>query len=56
LNNPLPAQTARYDLQGWGLGFRISGLAGFDAGFDWAHPIISAMYESRIHFHFRYGF
>ncbi len=56
LNDPLPTQTARYDLQGWGLGFRISGYAGFDAGFDWVHPLISAIYESRIHFHFRYGF
>jgi hemolysin activation/secretion protein len=56
LNNPLPAQIARYDLQGLGLGFRISGFAGFDAGFDWVHPLISAAYESRIHFHFRYGF
>jgi hemolysin activation/secretion protein len=60
LIEPLPTQVARYDLQGWGLGFRVSGLAGFDAGFDWAHPLVATMYESangsRIHFHFRYGF
>jgi len=56
LIDPLPTQTARYDLQGWGFGFRVSGYAGFDAGFDWVHPLISALYESRIHFHFRYGF
>ena len=56
LINPLPSQIARYDLQGLGLGFRISGLAGFDAGFDWVHPLISALYQSRINFYLRYGF
>ena len=60
LIDPLPTQTSRDDLQGYGAGFRISGLAGFDAGFDWAHPLIKTPYESadrsRIHFHFRYGF
>ena len=60
LIDPLPTQTARYDLQGWGLGFRVAGYAGFDAEFDWARSLIATAYESangsRIHFHFRYGF
>lgn len=58
--DPLPKQTTRDDLQGYGVGLRISGLDGFDAGFDWAHPLTKTPYESagssRIHFHFRYGF
>lgn len=60
LNDPLPSQISRHDLQGWGLGFRVSGFAGFDAGLDFARALISSTYEStndsRIHFHFRYGF
>jgi hemolysin activation/secretion protein len=61
LIEPLATQTTRNDLQGYGLGFRISGFDGFDAGFDWAHPRIKTPYEtasdrSRVHFHFRYGF
>lgn len=60
LIDPLPTQTSRDDLQGWGFGFRVSGLAGFDAGFDWARPRIKTVYESadqsRIHFRVRYGF
>ncbi|MGC2030019.1 MAG: hypothetical protein WA642_08370, partial [Steroidobacteraceae bacterium] len=60
LIDPLPSQIARHDLQGWGVGFRVSGFAGFDAGLDWARSLTSTTYESvgdsRIHFHFRYGF
>ena len=60
LIDPLPSQIARHDLQGWGVGFRVSGFAGFDAGLDWARSLVSTTYESvgdsRIHFHFRYGF
>jgi hemolysin activation/secretion protein len=60
LIDPLPTQISRHDLQGWGLGFRVSGFAGFDAGLDWAHSLVATTYESandsRIHFHFRYGF
>ena len=56
LIEPLPTQTARYDLQAWGLGFRVAGFAGFDAGLNWAIPIVSAAYESRLQFHLRYGF
>jgi hemolysin activation/secretion protein len=57
---PLPTQESRFDLQGWGLGFRIAGWAGFDAGLDFAVPRLRTMYETandpRIHFHFRYAF
>ena len=60
LLDALPSQIAHEELQGWGLGFRISGLAGFDAGLDWAHSLVATTYESangtRFQFHFRYGF
>lgn len=60
LIDPLPTQTARDDLQGVGLGFRVAAFAGFDAGFDWAYRLLSTTYESahrsRIHFYLRYGF
>jgi hemolysin activation/secretion protein len=60
LIQPLPSQVARYDLKSWGLGFRVSGMAGFDAELDWARSLVTTMYErangSRVHFHFRYGF
>jgi hemolysin activation/secretion protein len=58
LNDPLPSQVARYDLQGFGLGFRIADFGGFDAGLDVANPRITTPFETtndpRIHFHFRY--
>jgi hemolysin activation/secretion protein len=57
---PLPSQISRYDLQGFGVGFRIVGWAGFDAGLDVAVPRLTTLYETsydpRIHFHFRYAF
>jgi hemolysin activation/secretion protein len=60
LIDALPAQIARYDLQGFGLGFRIAGFAGFNAGLDVANPRLRSTYEAandpRIHFHFRYEF
>jgi len=60
LIDPLPTQAARFDLQGWGLGLRLAGFAGFGAGLDWAHPLVGTSYESahgsRIHFNIRYGF
>ncbi len=60
LIDPLATQVARFDLQGWGFGGRLSGLAGFDASLDWAHPLVSTTNESahgsRIHFHIRYAF
>jgi hemolysin activation/secretion protein len=60
LLEPLPSQIAHQDLRGWGLGFRVIGLAGFDAGLDWAHSMVATTYESadgtRFQFHFRYGF
>ncbi len=56
----LPSQIAHQELQGWGLGFRVSGLAGFDAGLDWARSLVATTYESangtRFQFYFRYGF
>jgi hemolysin activation/secretion protein len=60
LVDPLPTQVARQDLRSVGVGFRISGYAGFDAGLDWARALVATGYESandsRIQFHFRYGF
>jgi hemolysin activation/secretion protein len=60
LIDPLPSQITRYDLQGYGLGFRIAGFAGFNAGLDVANPRLKSSFESandpRIHFHFRYEF
>ena len=60
LIDPLPSQIASYGLRAWGLGLRLTGYAGVDAGFDWAHPLLSTVYESaegsRVHFHVRYGF
>lgn len=60
LIDPLPTQTSRYDLRSWGVGWRVSGFAGFNAEFDWARALLATAYErangSRIHFYFRYGF
>ena len=60
LIDPLPSQASRFDLQGWGLGLRLAGFAGFDASLDWAHPLVGTPNESahgsRVHFHIRYGF
>jgi hemolysin activation/secretion protein len=60
LLDPLPTQTSHYELRGWGVGLRVAGYAGADAGLDWAFPLVSTSYEtayhSRIHFHVRYGF
>lgn len=60
LIDALPSQISRYDLQGFGLGFRITGFAGFNAGLDVANPRLKTQYETandpRIHFHFRYEF
>jgi hemolysin activation/secretion protein len=60
LLDPLPAQVSRQSLRSVGVGFRISGYAGLDAGLDWARALVATLYEradeSRIQFHFRYGF
>lgn len=60
LVDPLPSQVARQDLRSVGVGFRISGYAGLDAGLDWARALVATAYEavnaSRVQFHFRYGF
>jgi hemolysin activation/secretion protein len=60
LIDPLPGQTSRFDLQGFGLGFRITGFEGFDAGLNVAYPRLVSTYESaydlRLHFYLRYGF
>jgi hemolysin activation/secretion protein len=56
----LPSQTARSDLSSWGLGFRIVGLSGLQAAFDWARPrkptTNTAVGVSRVNFDFSYGF
>lgn len=60
LVDPLPTQVARQNLRSVGVGFQIFGYAGFDAGLDWARVLVATMYESadesRLQFHFRYGF
>jgi hemolysin activation/secretion protein len=58
--DPLQQQQSRSSLAGYGVGMRLGGYAGFDAGFDWARALISSAYEragdSIVHFHLRYGF
>jgi hemolysin activation/secretion protein len=58
--DPLPEQAAREHLQSWGLGLQLTGYRGFDAGIDWARPLVTTAYttagQSRANFHVRYGF
>jgi hemolysin activation/secretion protein len=58
--DPLPLQSNRMDLLGYGVGFRIAGYAGFDAGLDWTRAQVTTLYERsgdmRIQFHVRYAF
>jgi hypothetical protein len=47
-------------LLGYGVGFRIAGYAGLDAGLDWTRAQVTTLYERsgdmRIQFHVRYAF
>lgn len=55
-----PGQVAKVDLSSWGVGLRIAGFGGLEAGLDWAYPLESTdnvgAGDSRIHFSVRYGF
>lgn len=64
--DPLPetedraGQIARVDLSSWGLGLRLAGFGGLEAGLDWAVPLQSTEHvengDSRLHFRIRYAF
>jgi len=58
--DPLPSQISRTNLSSWGLGFRITGLYGLQASFDWAKARQATgntpAGASRINFDFSYGF
>jgi hemolysin activation/secretion protein len=57
---PLPEQAAREHLLSWGFGLLLAGYHGFDAGIDWARPLVTTAYtaagQSRANFHVHYGF
>jgi len=58
--DPLPSQSARFDLASWGAGVRIGGWHGMDLSLDWARVFTPAgtvdAGDSRAHFSFRYSF
>ena len=64
--DPLPetddraGQIAEVDLSSWGLGLRLAGFGGLEAGLDWAVPLQSTDHvergDSRLHFRIRYAF
>jgi len=58
--DPLPQQDAREHLLSWGVGVLLIGYGGFDAGIDWARPLVTTAFttarQGRANFHVRYGF
>jgi hemolysin activation/secretion protein len=60
IHDPLPAQTAQFDLASWGFGVRIGGWHGADLAVDWARVLeTSGQIErgaQRTHLNLRYAF
>lgn len=61
--DPLPVdgvKTSRLYLYSSGVGLRLAGFGGLEAGIDWAYPLHSTDHvgrgDTRLHFHVRYGF
>jgi hemolysin activation/secretion protein len=58
--DPLPQQPLREHLLSWGLGLRLAGYRGVDAGVDWAMPRVTTANtvagRARANFRVRYGF
>ena len=53
-------QAGRSDLSSWGLGLRLTGFNGLEAGLEWATPFVPSDHtragESRLHLRVSYGF